>query len=138
MKKTILGLFALVALSVSSCNKGDSGSTTPSPTPSTNKRVVKYEVSGNFTGHLSFIYSNESFGYTTVKFTSFPKEVSITYPSNIPGCTAGGNSTGIQAGVSGQTLTLKIYSGGNLVKTVEAVANASGFIEFPNWGSYLF
>lgn len=133
MKQFIILTSVAFFMVISACNKEE-----PTPTPVANKREVRYEVSGNFSGQLSFIYSNTTFGYNTVVYSSFPQTVNITYPDNVPGCTAGGTSVGLTSGISGQTLTLKIFSGGTLAHTIEAIANASGVIEFPNWGSHLF
>lgn len=131
MKHLLILILASSVISLISCKKED-------PAPVVNKREVRYEVSGNFSGQLSFIYSNTTFGFNTIEYSSFPQTVNITYPDNISACTAGGTSSGLLAGVSGQTLTLKIYSGGTLAHTIEAVANASGAIEFPSWGAHLF
>jgi len=133
MKKTILSAAVAVLITLFSCSKDNNNSSTPV----SNKREVRYELSGNYSGSLKFIYSNESFGYNELIVSTFPKSVSITYPVSISACTANGLTDAVY-GKSGETLTLKIYSGGTLVKTVDATANSVGSIQFPNWGAITF
>lgn len=133
MKKTILSAAVAVLITLFSCSKDNNNSSTPV----SNKREVRYELSGNYSGSLKFIYSNESFGYNELIVSTFPKSVSITYPVSISACTANGLTDAVY-GKSGETLTLKIYSGGTLVKTVDANTNSAGSIQFPNWGVYSF
>jgi hypothetical protein len=121
-KKTTF-LYVLAILFFGSCKKdnADSGGT--------NSRVVKYEITGNFTGKLTVIYNDNVNGNTVVNGVTLPWTKEIIYPGNIAGI-------GIQAqasiqGTPGQTATMKIYSAGIAVKTSSATAGSLGELVLP-------
>lgn len=126
--KLTVVVFFLVFLS---CNEKDD---TNLPSSSRN---VKYEITGNFTGHLTIIYNDNVSGNTTLNVTNLPWTKEITYPGNVAGIGISGISLLPQPGVSGQTASIKIYSGGSEVKSQTVTANANGAISFPGL-TYLF
>jgi hypothetical protein len=105
-----------------SCKKD--GNDTPN-----NSRMVKYEITGNFSGKLTIIYNDNVNGNTVLTDISLPWSKDITYGNNITGIGIGASSSTF--GTSGQTATMKIYSGGSVVKTSTGTANSSGGITIP-------
>jgi hypothetical protein len=104
------------ALFISSCNDDDA------PAKS---RDIRFEISGNFTGDLNVTFITASGGGTTEDIPSLPWVKSITYASTVASTAltvAGGG------GVAGQTITLKVFAGGNEVSSTPAVANSNGIV----------
>ncbi len=128
MNKIILILLPAL-LFISSCKKenGNPGGT--------NSRVVKYEITGNFTGKLTVIYNDNVTGNTVINNAALPFLKDITYPANVSGIGIGAQAS--VTGVAGQTATMKIYSGGTVVKTVSATAGSLGELVLPAI-SYIF
>jgi hypothetical protein len=96
-----------------------------------NSRVVKYEITGNYAGKLTVIYNDNVNGNTVVNNVSLPFIKEITYPATVTGIGIGGQSSTPVTGAPGQTATIKIYSGGNVVKTASATAGSLGEITLP-------
>jgi hypothetical protein len=96
-----------------------------------NSRVVKYEITGNYTGKLTVIYNDNVSGNTVVNDVTLPFIKEITYPATVTGIGIGGHSNIPATGAPGQTATMKIYSGGNVVKTASATAGSSGELTLP-------
>jgi hypothetical protein len=94
-----------------------------------NSRVVKYEITGNFSGKLTVIYNDNVNGNTVVNNVVLPYLKGITYPANITGIGIAAQAS--IPGAAGQTATMKIYSGGNVVKTVSATAGSLGELVLP-------
>lgn len=70
LKSTIL-LFALIT--ISSCKKDNNKSNNPTPTPApVIIKSAKFEITGNYTGYFSIIYSDNVSGNTTVTVTTLP------------------------------------------------------------------
>lgn len=130
MKQSKIFTFLLVIASVLffSCKKDNKGT-------ANNSRMVKYEITGNFSGKLTIVYSDNVNGNTELTDISLPWSKEITYPNNIVGIGIGAshvsNST---LGIAGQTATMKIYSGGTVVKSSTATANSVGGILIPTLG----
>lgn len=119
-----LSLMALAL--VSSCKKDDDDSNGPS----TNKRNIKYEIKGSYTGNLNVVYNNSVSGNTTLTVTSLPWTKEITYPTNVIGIGIGGN-TANSVGQAGQNVIVTIYAGGAVARTASATADANGLINVP-------
>jgi hypothetical protein len=112
---TLVSLLAGV-LFLSSCNDDDA------PAKS---RDIRFEVSGNFTGDLNVTFITASGGGTSEDITALPWVKSITYASTVPSTAitvAGGG------GVAGQTITLKVFAGGDEVSSTPATANSNGIV----------
>ena len=120
--KIYTALLIIIPLQFISCKKGGDDT-------SGNSRMVKYEITGNFTGKLTVIYNDNVNGNTVLTDVSLPWSKEITYGNNIAGIGIG--ASGNIPGVSGQTATMKIYSGGSVVKTSTGTANATGVITIP-------
>lgn len=133
MRKTFLGSLALlfaITFTLISCKKGDDA-------PAANRRVVRYEITGNYSGKLDIITSTNTAAIVQYNGTAVPWTKEITYPNNVMGVGIGGNSTGSNPGVAGQTITLKIFSGGKLLDTKAATADVNGIISVPPY-SFVF
>lgn len=95
----------------------------------TNSRIVKYEITGNYTGKLIVIYNDNVNGNTIINNATLPFLKDTTYTANITGIGIGAQAS--IPGVAGQTATMKIYSGGTVVKTVSATAGSLGELVLP-------
>ena len=94
-----------------------------------NSRVVKYEITGNFTGRLLVVYNDNVNGNIILNNVTLPFIKDTTYAANITAIGIGAQA-GVP-GVAGQTATMKIFSAGNVVKTVSATAGSLGELVLP-------
>jgi hypothetical protein len=117
MKNISFALITLLIL-VTSCNKDNDDN------PGSSSRVVKYELSGNFTGGLIASYTTASGGTANETVPAIPWAKEITYASSV---TAAAFVLSGNSGVAGQQVTLVVKRGGNQVGTPKVfTANASG------------
>lgn len=123
--RKIVTMATLSGLLFSACNKEGNR------LESTDPRVIKYEITGNFTGKLLVVYLDNVSGNTQVNNVTLPWSKEITYPGNVIGIGISGQST--DYGLPGQTATLKIYSGGTVVKTGPATADNIGQLLLPTF-----
>jgi len=112
--------FAMVV--TTSCKKDN-------PSGASDSRKIKYEITGTFSGKLDIVYNDNVNGNTHLTNVPLPWTKEITYGSNIMGIGIGAQAS--ITGVSGQAATIKIYSGGTIVKTSTATAGSSGEILIP-------
>ena len=92
--------------------------------PGNTSRVIRYEVTGNFTGTFSAAYTPTSGGITSEDFTALPWSKEITYAASVTGASIGVSGTG---GVAGQRVKLIIKRGGTQIGTpIEQTAGSSG------------
>jgi Mycobacterium membrane protein len=129
LMKTCCFLFVITILFFSSCKKDKE------ETPSANSRMVKYEITGNFSGKLFVVYLDNISGNTLVNDVTLPWSKEVTYGNNVIGIGISGQSSAF--GVAGQTATLKIYSGGTVVKSETVIASNVGGIILPSF-TYTF
>lgn len=129
MKKMILaGMAALLMITgFTSCDKD----------PDVSNREVTYELTGNYSGQLFVVTSDNVNGNETFTATSLPWIIDKSYASNVTGIGFGGNSVVGHLGAAGQTVTVKIYAGGSVVRTGTATADVNGIISLPSLG-YVF
>jgi hypothetical protein len=112
---------AFTAVSCSSDDDNDSGAGTGS-------RDVKYEITGNYTGDLDVTYTEKGGNALNEDINALPWTKEFTADEDNQGVTF---SAGGFGGVTGQTLTGKIYVGGKVVKELTATANNDGIIVLP-------
>lgn len=125
------GLTALLLTAgLTACSKDDDN---PAPSP----RNVKYEITGNYTGHLTVIINDNVSGNEVFTVTSLPWTKEKTYTANVAGIGIGGQSVVANPGLPGQTVTVKIYSGGTQVRTGTVTCDANGVVTLPSH-AYLF
>jgi len=102
------------------------------------KRMVKYEITGTYTGKLLVAYTTPSGGVASATINSLPWIKEIAYNNTIAGIGIGGDTDLPNFGIPGQTVTVKIFSGGTtVVNGTPAVVNANGIVNLPNL-TYLF
>ena len=118
MKKLTIVLLSTIIF-FGSCDKNSKDN------PSGNtSRVIRYEVTGNFTGTFSAAYTPTSGGITSEDFTALPWSKEITYAASVTGASIGVSGTG---GVAGQKVKLIIKRGGTQIGTpIEQTAGSSG------------
>ncbi|RPE07928.1 hypothetical protein EGT74_12685 [Chitinophaga lutea] len=107
---------------LSACSKKKDDDKAPS-------RNVKYEITGNFAGKLLILYNDNVNGNTVVNNATVPWSKEVSYPGTVAAIGIGGNATA--AGTPGQTVTVKIYAGGTLVRSGTATAGALGELSLP-------
>lgn len=123
MKVTRLIVLALFSsLSLFSCKKEKEAS---------QSRVVKYEVSGNYTGKLNVVYTNASGNAETATAVTLPWSKELTLQNSVQAIAFTSNTTSTSTlGVAGQTATAKIRVGGNEKATQSKTADTNGHIQF--------
>jgi len=114
---TLLFIFAAFI----SCSSDDDSSGTPAPTPSS--RNVKYTVTGTATGNFSIIYISATGGGTNETYAALPYSKEFTAQSNVPSVSF---TSGVTGAVPGQTMTAKIFIGGDLKREISGVVDANG------------
>lgn len=122
--KTILSFFSSFAFAVlllTGCSKKED-------TPAASARTVKYEITGNFTGTIDLVYTDNTGNMTTLTINSLPWSREINYGANVLGIGFGAQG---QNGTAGQSATIKIYSAGNVVRSGNGTATALGIISLP-------
>jgi hypothetical protein len=118
MKKLAIALLVVLAI-FTSCDKDPDNNN-----PDNNSRVIRYEVTGNFTGTLTAAYTPASGGVTSEDVNSLPWSKEITYAANVTGASIGITGGG---GVPGQKVTLVIKRGGiRIGAPIEQTVNSSG------------
>lgn len=136
MKKLIAFPLILLALAgtMTSCKKDKKTTPEPDPAPATPApRVVKYEVTGNYTGKLNIVYTNASGAMESISDITMPwsKEVTITKT----GAVSVGFSAGMQGGPGatgqpGQTGTVRLYANGVEKQNASQTADSQGIMTF--------
>lgn len=127
MKNTLLkiALLIIVCTSFINCSSNDDNDNNQN-----NSRNIKYEISGNYSGHLTVVYNDNISGNTVVTVTSLPWSKEVTYNSSVQVIGIGASSVVGHYGAAGQSATLKIYDGDTVVKNANASTNANGLISF--------
>lgn len=97
-------------------------------------RDVKYEVTGNYTGTLSVVYTESGNAGQSADITAFPWTKEFTASSDTAGA---GLTVSGYGGVADQTITVKIIVGGIVEKETTAKATSDGII-IGAPGSYIF
>lgn len=116
-----------LTLLTTGCKKDDDKSDDPTPAASAG-REVKYEVTGNYTGTFTIVYSNASGGFETLEDVRLPwsKTVTLDAGNNTAAFNAG--ATMRTPGVPGQTATARIYTNGTERGNSTGTANSDGYI----------
>lgn len=117
---TIFTLLGLISLFTVSCGGDDDD-----PTPATS-RNVKYEVTGNFTGGLYIVYTGAAGSGQSADTTTLPWSKEVVVNADVTGLGFGIQSTPSQPGQVGQTVTMKIYLNGKVVKQDSFTAGSNG------------
>jgi hypothetical protein len=115
MKHLFLLLLCIFCLFVSCKKKSTNDNNT--------SRVVKYEISGNFSGTLFASYTTASGGTANEQVTSLPWSKEITYASNVSAAIIAFSGNG---GTAGQQVTIVVKKGGTQVSSTPVTAGSSG------------
>ena len=100
-------------------------------------KSAKFEITGNYSGHIFIVYSDNISGNTSATITSLPWSKTIDYPNSVVGIGISGNAVTTNPGVAGQTVSLKIYNGTTVVSQSNKTADANGLFNF-NTLTYIF
>lgn len=92
-------------------------------------RTIKYELSGTYTGKFHIIISDTESGSQTYDNVTIPWSKEVNYSTKVLAVGIGAVAT--TYGQAGQTALLKIYSGGNVVKTTNGTADQNGALSLP-------
>jgi hypothetical protein len=120
---SILSL-ALVVILMSGCKKDKDDNNSG--------KTVKYELSGTFTGKFHIIISDTESGSQTYDNVTIPWSKEVSYSSKV--LSVGIGTAVTTYGASGQTAFLKIYVGGNVVKSTNGTADVNGALSLPTLG----
>ena len=114
-----LAILLTLAYTVGSCSSDDDNDSAPA------SRDIKYEVTGNYTGKLSTVYTESGNGGQNADINSLPwsKEFTASADTYGAGITVSG-----YGGVVDQTVTVKIIVGGKVQKETTAKATSDGII----------
>jgi hypothetical protein len=114
--------FALLVILMSGCKKDKDDNKNSS-------RNVKYELSGTYTGKFSVIITDTESGQLVIDNVSIPWSKEVSYSDKV--LAVGIGAAAVTDGSAGQTALLKIYSGGNVVKTTNGTADQNGVLTLP-------
>lgn len=114
--------FALLVILLSGCKKDKNDN-------NNSNRNVKYELSGTFTGKFKVIITDNESGTLVIDNVSIPWSKEVTYDNKVLAVGLGASAS--TYGAAGQTALLKIYSGGNVVKTTNGTADVNGALSLP-------
>jgi hypothetical protein len=144
--KSILSPFIIVALflplAFTSCKKKKNETPAPPPasTPTPTPKTIKYEITGNYSGHLLVVFGGSGStggGNETIEVTSLPWSKTVEYASTIIAVAISAGSVSQYIGVQGQTASIKIYHGTNLVQSSNGTVLSGGVLALPGL-SYVF
>ncbi len=107
------------------------GKDSPTTPPASNARTVKYEITGTYTGGLVIVYTGASGAPVTTETFTLPWTRDITIASGVGGIGFTGSTLVGRNGVVGQTATIRIYSGGTVVKSEVGTVLSSGLLQLP-------
>lgn len=115
---------ACFVLLLTSCKKDNNDNNQQS-------RAVRYEISGNYTGKLNIVYTDEAGNFQTVTNVSLPWNKSFTAGTAVQAVTFTASTTSTSTvGVAGQTATAKLYIGTVVKQNVTQTADGTGRIQF--------
>jgi hypothetical protein len=117
----IIFLFFTVAVISSACKKDNENNNATS-------RILKYEVSGSYSGGLIASYTTASGGTANETITSLPWSKEITYAANVSAAIIAVTGNG---GLVGQQVVVIVKTGGSQVSSTTATADNSGSFSQP-------
>lgn len=122
MKKIIWSLALVIMAALGSCSSDD-GSASQS-------REMKYEITGNYSGEMVVVYSDEGGNQQIAEAESLPWSKSVTVDGDVPVIVLGASSSVSNPGEEGETVLLKIYRGDKVVEESTATAISDGYMNF--------
>lgn len=135
MKKKIFLMMAtvllgLVSLSLNSCSSDDSS-------PSSGTKTVKYEVTGNYSGHLFVVFTGANGQNVEEIITTLPWSKEVAAPNSLIAVGFGGQTSAQNFGAAGQTARAKIYVNNVQKQTGTATADGNGAMTLPSLATHL-
>ena len=91
--------------------------------PSNNSRILRYELTGNYSGTIIASYTTANGGTTNEQVSSTPWTKELTYSSNITAAILAVSGNG---GTAGQELTIIVKRGNRQVSSTKVIANNIG------------
>lgn len=119
--------FAILLIAITASCSSDDGNSIPQPSPI---KSAKFEITGNYTGHIFVVYNNNVTGNATETITSLPWSKTIEYPNNVMGIGISGNGVMQNPGIAGQNASLKIYYDNEVVRQSNKIADSNGLFSF--------
>lgn len=124
---TAVLLFAVCSFNFLYCSKSKNDDPIPA------SREVTYDISGNYSGKLTIVYSNENGDFVTITNVSLPWSKKLTVQSGTATATITASTTSTSTvGVPGQTATAKILAGAAVKLSDVRTADGSGRIQIPS------
>lgn len=120
-------LVGLVSSSLTSCSKKNDN-------PPSGSTVVKYELTGNYTGRIFVAFTDQN-GGTANETVSLPWSKELTVQNSIIAVGFGGQTSAPNYGAGGQTITAKLYIGNQLKQSGTSTADVNGAVTLPNLAS---
>lgn len=113
---------AVFSVSLLACSKKSD-----SVSPQASSKVVKYELTGNYTGKLTIVYTNASGVNENVTYATLPWSKEITVSNDVLSVAFTSSTTSTSTlGVKDQTVTAKLYVGGVVKKSTTSTADVNG------------
>ncbi|KAB7530211.1 hypothetical protein F8C76_01500 [Flagellimonas olearia] len=122
MKKISWALALLIMVTFAACSSDDG--------PASQNRNMKYELTGNYSGEITVIYSDEGGNQQIAETSSLPWSKSVTIDGDVPVVVLGVGNSVTNPGNEGETTVLKIYSGKRVVEESSVTAISDGYMNF--------
>ncbi|MEE1961989.1 hypothetical protein V1387_04775 [Allomuricauda taeanensis] len=122
MKKIIWSLALVIMAALGSCSSDD-GSAPQS-------REMKYEITGNYSGEMVIVYSDEGGNQQIAEAESLPWSKSVTIDGDVSVIVLGASNSVGNPGNEGETILLKIYRGDSVVEESTVTAISDGYMNF--------
>ncbi len=123
-RTAVLSASLLCLLTFTTACKDDEA--TPAPAPA--GRVVKYEVTGNYSGLMTMTHTNASGGTETINDVRLPWSLTLTLQAGVAGAVFNAGPKIGSPGVSGQTAVGRIYANGIEKGSATGTAGSDGYI----------
>lgn len=93
-----------------------------------NARDMKYEITGNYSGSLNVIYTDEGGSQQLIEISSLPWSKSLTVNNDVPIVVLGAGVNSSNPGNEGETVTFKIYRNNEVVAESTHTAISNGYL----------
>ncbi|WP_159076448.1 hypothetical protein [Flagellimonas amoyensis] len=122
MKRMIRLLAFVIMVGLGACSSDDGS------VPQT--REMTYEITGNYSGEVVIVYSDEGGNQQIAEAESLPWSKSVTIDGDVPVIVLGVSDSVSNPGNEGETVLLKIYRGDTVVEESTVTAISNGYMNF--------
>lgn len=122
MRKIIWPLLFVIMVGLGGCSSDDGS------VPQT--RGMRYEITGNYSGEMVVVYSDEGGNQQVAEVESLPWSKSVTIDGDVPVIVLGVSDSVSNPGNEGETVLLKIYRGKSVVEESTVTAISNGYMNF--------